>query len=75
MRRQDRLPALGLATDPVDGAVLTRPPRRPDAELMDRSMREVLETVEVGFEMGGGPTTVSARFALEVMESVRGRLA
>ena len=30
---------------------------------------EVLEAVEVGMEMGGGPATVSARFALEVMES------
>ena len=29
---------------------------------------EVLEAVEVGMEMGGGPATVSARFALEVME-------
>src|SRR5512136_1903900 len=34
--------------------------------------REVLEAVEVGMEMGGGPATVSARFALEVMESVYG---
>ncbi len=34
------------------------------------TMREVLESVEVGIEMGGGPATVSARFALEVMESV-----
>jgi AhpD family alkylhydroperoxidase len=34
------------------------------------SMREVLEAVEVGIEMGGGPATVSARFALEVMEDV-----
>ena len=31
---------------------------------------EVLEAVEVGIEMGGGPTTVSARFALQVMEAV-----
>ena len=29
-----------------------------------------LEAVEVGIEMGGGPATVSARFALEVMEKV-----
>ena len=36
------------------------------------SMREVLEAVEVGIEMGGGRATVSARFALEVMESVFG---
>lgn len=34
------------------------------------SMPEVLEAVEVGIEMGGGPATVSARFALEVMDSV-----
>jgi len=34
------------------------------------SHREVLEAVEVGIEMGGGPATVSARFALEVMEYV-----
>ncbi|WP_461211135.1 carboxymuconolactone decarboxylase family protein [Desulfocurvus sp. DL9XJH121] len=32
--------------------------------------REVLEAVEVGMEMGGGPATVSARFALEVMDAV-----
>ncbi|MAG96946.1 MAG: alkylhydroperoxidase [Rhodospirillaceae bacterium] len=32
--------------------------------------RQVLEAVEVGMEMGGGPATVSARFALTVMESV-----
>ena len=31
---------------------------------------EVLEAIEVGIEMGGGPATVSARFALEVMETV-----
>ena len=31
---------------------------------------EVLETIEVGIEMGGGPATVSARFALEVLERV-----
>ncbi len=36
-------------------------------------MRETLEAVEVGIEMGGGPATVSARFALEVMESVYDR--
>ena len=31
---------------------------------------EVLEAVEVGIEMGGGPATVSARFALRVMDSI-----
>jgi len=34
------------------------------------SMREVLEALEVGIEMGGGPATISARFALEVMEGI-----
>lgn len=36
------------------------------------SMREVLEAAEVAIEMGGGPATVSARFALEAMDSVFG---
>ncbi len=36
------------------------------------TLLEVLEAVEVGMEMGGGPATVSARFALDVMESVYG---
>lgn len=31
---------------------------------------EVLEAIEVGMEMGGGPATVSARFALEVMDTI-----
>lgn len=31
---------------------------------------EVFEAVEVGIEMGGGPATVSARFALKVMDAV-----
>jgi len=29
---------------------------------------QVLEAMEVGIEMGGGPATVSARFALQVLE-------
>ncbi len=33
---------------------------------------EILEAVEVGIEMGGGPATVSARFALQVMDTVFG---
>lgn len=31
---------------------------------------EVLEALEVGMEMGGGPATVSVRFALDVMDQV-----
>jgi AhpD family alkylhydroperoxidase len=34
------------------------------------TFEELLEVIEVGIEMGGGPATVSARFALEVMESL-----
>ncbi len=38
------------------------------------SPEEVFEAVEVGIEMGGGPATVSARFALEVIEDVFGKI-
>ena len=34
------------------------------------SYDEILEALEVGIEMGGGPATVSARFALQVMDRV-----
>jgi AhpD family alkylhydroperoxidase len=36
------------------------------------SRHELLEAIEVGIEMGGGPATVSARFALEVLDKVFG---
>ncbi|MCE5176964.1 carboxymuconolactone decarboxylase family protein [bacterium] len=32
--------------------------------------KEVLEALEVAFEMGGGPATVHGRFALEVMDTI-----
>lgn len=32
--------------------------------------REILEAIEVAFEMGIGPATVNGRFALEVMDSL-----
>jgi Ca2+-transporting ATPase len=31
----DGLPALALATDPIDPGVLSRPPRHPEAQLID----------------------------------------
>ncbi len=34
------------------------------------SHSEIFEAVEVGIEMAGGPGTVSARFALEVLDAV-----
>jgi AhpD family alkylhydroperoxidase len=32
------------------------------------SEEEIIEAIEVGIEMGGGPATVSSRFALKVLE-------
>ena len=34
------------------------------------TQQEVLEAIEVGIEMSGGPGTVSARFALDVMQDI-----
>jgi AhpD family alkylhydroperoxidase len=34
------------------------------------TLEEIVEAIEVGIEMGGGPATVSARFALEVLEGL-----
>ena len=34
---------------------------------------QILEAIEVAFEMGGGPATVQARFAFEVLEHYRAR--
>jgi len=38
------------------------------AAVCGATQEEILEAVEVGIEMGAGRVTVSARFALEVME-------
>lgn len=35
------------------------------------TQEEIIEAVEVGVEMGGGPATVSARFALDVLNSLK----
>ncbi len=43
------------------------------AAASDATYDQVLEAVEVGIEMGGGPATVPARFALQVMEAVFGQ--
>jgi AhpD family alkylhydroperoxidase len=37
------------------------------------SKQAIMEAVEVGMEMGGGPATVSARFALDVLRGVNER--
>jgi alkylhydroperoxidase/carboxymuconolactone decarboxylase family protein YurZ len=33
--------------------------------------KEIIEALEVGIEMSGGPGTVAARFAMEVLEHYR----
>lgn len=38
----------------------------------DEARPALLEALEVGIEMGGGPAMVSARFTLDVMEDVFG---
>lgn len=35
--------------------------------------KEIIEAIEVGVEMGGGPATAHARFALEVLESLNNK--
>lgn len=35
---------------------------------------QIIEAIEVGIEMGGGPATVSSRFALKVLEYYRKEL-
>jgi AhpD family alkylhydroperoxidase len=32
------------------------------------TFEEIIETIEVGIEMGGGPATVSSRFAIKVLD-------
>jgi Ca2+-transporting ATPase len=69
----DGLPALALATDPIDPDVLERPPRRPDEALADRSrIAGILLTgcltagVSFGafaFELARGGALASARDA------------
>jgi AhpD family alkylhydroperoxidase len=39
-----------------------------NAVYMGASREEVIEAIEVGIEMGGGPATVTARFALNVLD-------
>lgn len=36
------------------------------------SMEEIIEALEVGFEMGIGPTTVTSRFAMKVLKHYTG---
>lgn len=38
------------------------------------SEKEIIEAIEVGIEMGGGPSTVSSRFALKVLEYYREKM-
>ena len=39
-------------------------------QLKGANEKEIMEAIEVGIEMGGGPATAHARFALEVLETL-----
>jgi len=39
-----------------------------EARRLGASEQQIIETIDVAAEMGGGPATVAARFALKVME-------
>ena len=41
------------------------------ALLVGATEKQILEAIEIGIEMGGGPATVSSRFALKVLEYYR----
>jgi len=41
-----------------------------EASKSGAKIQEILEAIEVGIEFGGGPATVSSRFALEVMNTI-----
>lgn len=41
-----------------------------EAKRSGATFEQVLEAIEVGMELGGGPATANARFALEVMDIV-----
>ena len=66
-RRQKELIAIGISV--VKNCESCMQWHIEQAAACGATFDEVLEAVEVGIEMGGGPATVSARFALEVMDS------
>ena len=41
-----------------------------EAAAAGASFEDIFEAIEVAIEMGGGPATVSARFAMEVMDAI-----
>jgi Ca2+-transporting ATPase len=81
----DGLPALALATDPIDRDVLVRPPRRPESEIIDRPFLEwvaltgllsaAVTLATFGYALRGGMGLAHARnlgfFVLVVEELVR----
>ena len=69
-RRQKELIAVGISVAHDCESCLEWHIRQ--AARVGATQREVLEAVEVGIEMAGGPATVAARFALEVMDDVYG---
>lgn len=59
----DGLPALALATDPVEPDVLNRPPRHPEAQLMDR---EFLQLTALTGVLTAGVTLAAFAYELYV---------
>lgn len=59
----DGLPALALATDPVEPGVLNRPPRQPEAQLMDR---EFLQLTALTGALTAGVTLAAFAYELYV---------
>lgn len=67
-KKHKELIALGIAL--VDNCESAMQWHVEQAHIAGATFEELLETIEVAIEMGGGPAVVSARFALEVMESI-----
>lgn len=69
LKKKDKeLIALGIAV--VIGCESCMEWHISEAAKSGATMREILEAIEVGIEFGGGVATVSARFALEVLEYI-----
>lgn len=67
-KRQKELIAIGIAVTTDCECCILR--HIEHAAKAGATGREILEAIEVGIEMGGGPAVASARFALDAMSSV-----
>ena len=60
----------GLAVSVVQGCESGMQWHAEQARVAGATFEELLETIEVAIELGGGPAVVASRFVLEVMESI-----